>query len=130
MKPAGWVGLAIIIAAMVFSARTFVTNLTPYVSFKQARQASGQVQIMGALDKASIHSSVRDLTFTIISPEGDRMPVHFVRAVPATFSMAAQVTAIGKFDGHDFQADNLLTKCPSKYQGKGGQERSYSKDGA
>ncbi len=57
MKPAVWVGLAIIIAALLFGARAFITNLTPYVTFDQARTARGNVQVMGKLDKKSIDGS-------------------------------------------------------------------------
>lgn len=124
MKPAAWLGLAIILAAVGFGAKSFVTNLTPYVSFKQARESKQNVQVMGALDKTSIGSDATQLAFTIVSTDGDRMPVRFTAARPANFNEAVQVTAIGKFDGQVFQADNLLVKCPTKYQGSE-QERSY-----
>jgi cytochrome c-type biogenesis protein CcmE len=124
MKPAAWVGLLIIAAAVAFGARSFVTNLTPYVTFSQAREAKGQVQVMGALEKGSVASDSSQLSFTIVSPEGDKMPVRFTAAAPANFNMAVQVTAIGKYDGQVFQANNLLVKCPTKYQGT--ETKSYS----
>lgn len=119
MKPAAWVGLAIIFGALAFGAKAFVTNLTPYVPFADARKASGQVQVMGALDKTSIKNTAAALEFSLVSKDGsgERMPVRFTAARPANFEEAIEVTAIGKFDGRVFQADNLLVKCPSKYQG-------------
>ena len=119
MKPAAWVGLVIILGALVFGARAFVTNLTPYVPFAEARKAPGQVQVMGALDKTSIKNRADELEFTLVSKDGsgERMPVRFTAARPANFEEAIEVTAIGRFDGQVFQADNLLVKCPSKYQG-------------
>ena len=126
MKPAAWLGLAIIVAAIAFGAKSFVSNLTPYVTFGQARAAKGVVQVMGALDKSSIQSGNRELAFTLVSPDGDRLPVRFVAARPANFAMATQITAIGKFDGQTFEANNLLVKCPTKYQGKDGEKpREY-----
>jgi cytochrome c-type biogenesis protein CcmE len=125
MKPAAWVGFLIIFAALAFGAKAFVTNLTPYVTFEQARADKGTVQVMGALDKSSIHYDRQQLAFTIVSDQGDRMPVRFTAARPANFAMAIQVTAIGRYDGRELDASNLLVKCPSKYQGTD-TEKSYN----
>lgn len=124
MKPAGWVALAIIVAALTFGARAFVTNLTPYLSFTEARKANGTVQVMGKLDKASVRSGAKELVFEIVDDKGDRMPVSFTAARPANFEMAVEVTPIGHFDGQVFRADNLLVKCPTKYQGT--ETKSYA----
>ena len=118
MKPAGWIGLVINHGAMAFSAKAFVSNLTPYVTFDQARSAkTASVQVMGSLDKASIKNQMGGLKFDLISKEGDRMSVAFEQAKPANFEQAIEVTAIGRYDGATFRADRLLVKCPSKYQG-------------
>jgi cytochrome c-type biogenesis protein CcmE len=117
MKPAAWFGLVIIVAALAFGAKAFVTNLTPYVSFSEARKAQASVQVMGKLDKTSISTDAGQLLFTIVSPDGDRLPVSFTAARPSNFQMATEVTAIGTYDGQLFRANNLLVKCPSKYQG-------------
>ena len=118
MKPASLVGLVVILGALVYGAQAFVSNLTPYVPFAEARKATGQVQVMGKLDKKSVHNDVRELYFEIVTPDGsDRMPVSFTAARPPNFEMAIEVTAIGKWDGQIFRAKNLLVKCPSKYQG-------------
>ncbi|GAB4455233.1 MAG: cytochrome c maturation protein CcmE [Armatimonadaceae bacterium] len=119
MKPASWVGLIIILSALGYGMKAFVSNLTPYVPFAQARESKNQVQIMGKLDKSSVQSSVQELAFTLISPEDDRMPVSFTAARPPNFEQAIEVTAIGKYDASTgvFRAKNLLVKCPTKYQG-------------
>lgn len=127
MKPAAWLGLAIILAALAFGANAFVKTLTPYVTFAQARQAQGSVQVMGQLDKTSIqYGNSGTLDFVLLDGHGDRLPVAFVASRPANFDQAIQVTAIGHYDGSVFQADNLLLKCPSKYQGKEA-DRSYGR---
>lgn len=130
MKPAAWVGLAIIIAAIAFGANAFVKTLTPYVTFDQARTASGKVQVMGKLDKTSIHYTAdKSLDFDLVDNKGSHLPVTFVASRPSNFEEAVQVTAIGHYDGGAFQADNLLVKCPSKYQGTE-TEHSYKRPGA
>lgn len=117
MKPGAWVGLIIILSAMAFGAKSFVTNLIPYVSFAAAKAAPGSVQVMGKLDKTSVKDDLGQLTFTIVDKDGNRLPVAFTSARPPNFQMALEVTAQGKFDGQTFRATNLLVKCPTKYQG-------------
>ena len=127
MKAAPFVGIAIIVAALVFGACSFVKTLTPYVTFDQARQATRTVQVMGKLDKTSIkYIDNKSLNFNLVDDHGDRLPVAFTASRPANFDDAIQVTAIGTYDGQTFNADNLLVKCPSKYQDSG-KERSYSR---
>lgn len=118
MKPGAWVGIIIIIAALAYGARAFVSGVTPYVTFDQARRADSTVQVMGALDKSSIQFGSGTLDFRLVEKTGDKLPVVFAGSQPADFRMATQVTAIGRYDGHVFQADNILVKCPSKYQGQ------------
>lgn len=126
-KPAPLIGLVIILAALAFGARAFVANLTPYVAFREARERSGQVQVMGALDKASVVYRDGVLSFTLVAKtDGDRLPVQFKKTKPGNFEQAVEVTAIGRWDGAVFQADNLLVKCPSKYQGT--ETKSYGAD--
>ncbi len=126
MKPAFWVGIAIIVAALAFGSRAFVTNLTPYVPFAQARQAKGSVQTIGKLDKQSIRYDRGTLEFTLLDDRGDRMPVVFRGPRAANFEQAVQITAIGQYDGTTFQAKNLLVKCPTKYQGT--ETKQYGQD--
>lgn len=117
MKPAFWIGMAIIVAALAFGSRAFVTSLTPYVPFSQAREAKANVQTMGNLDKKSIRYERNILQFTLVDDRGDQLPVEFQGPRAANFEQAVQITAIGRYDGAVFQAKNLLVKCPTKYQG-------------
>ncbi|MGO8674081.1 MAG: cytochrome c maturation protein CcmE [Capsulimonadaceae bacterium] len=127
MKSATWIGLAIIVGALAFGGRVFVKGLTPYVTFDEARRANATVQVMGKLDKGSIHySASKSLDFVLVSDHGDRLPVTFVASRPANFEEAVQVIAIGTYDGKVFEADNLLVKCPSKYQGAA-PDRNYAR---
>lgn len=111
-------GFLVIAAALVLGGMSFVKNLTPYLAFSAARQSTGVVQVMGKLDKTSIQMEGPDLHFTLIEPKtGERMPVVFGHTRPANFELAIEITAIGRYENGAFHADNLLVKCPSKYQG-------------
>lgn len=124
MKPGPLVALAVIFGALAFGARAFVTNLTPYLPFAEARQRDGNVQVMGKLDKGSVVYADGVLRFTLLDGKGDKMPVRFPRAKPSNFDQAIEVTAIGRWNGTAFEANNLLVKCPSKYQGA--ETKSYT----
>jgi cytochrome c-type biogenesis protein CcmE len=129
VKPAAWFGLIIILGALAFGAKAFVTNLAPYLTFEQARKSPGSVQVMGTLDKTSITQDAKALNFTIIAKDnsGERMNVIFTAAKPANFQEAIEVTAIGKWDGTEqvFRAQKLLVKCPTKYQGTETETKEY-----
>ena len=127
MKPAAWFGLLVIMGGMAFGAKAFVSNLTPYVSVSEAKKSQASVQVMGKLDKASVKNDASGLEFAVVDKAGDKMPVVFKSARPANFEMAIEVTAIGHYDGQIFRADNLLVKCPTKYQGT--ETKSYSSGG-
>ncbi len=125
MKPAAWVGLAVIVAALWFGSSAFVANLTPLFTFEQARAAKRQVQIVGKLVKGSTAYKNKTLLFQIVDDKNDKMPVAYDDVRPPNFEMATQITATGAFDGETFRAEKLLVKCPSKYQGEDGKARKY-----
>lgn len=57
-------------------------------------------------------------SFTI-SEKGRKLRVDYDRAVPDTFKEGAEVVATGTFTSEGkLQADEVLVKCPSRYEGK------------
>jgi cytochrome c-type biogenesis protein CcmE len=129
MKPGPIVAFLVIIGAFGFGARAFVANLTPYLSFIEAKKANRVVQVMGKLDKSG-GGAVQEggmLRFTLIEEKtGEKLTVRFKQAKPGAFDQAIQITAIGEYKDNIFEAEKLLVKCPSKYQGKDAEEKSYS----
>ena len=128
MKPGPMVAFAVILGSLGLGARALVANLTPYLPFAEAKTAGRTVQVMGKLDKAAgVHQDGGLLRFTLIEEStGMKLPVAFKMAKPQSFDQAIQITAIGEYKNDVFAADNLLVKCPSKYQGKEAEEKSYS----
>ncbi len=106
-----------------FSMASFRSALTPYVSYADARQATGRtVQVAGGLVHGSSSYDDRNgaLSFTLTDPETkSQMTVRYHGVKPANFEDAISIVAIGRYDapGGVFQAEKLLVKCPSKYQG-------------
>jgi cytochrome c-type biogenesis protein CcmE len=115
-------GAVLLLAFAGFSLSAFKETMTPYVSYQEARAADRVVQVMGALEKGSSkYVDTEDfLYFTIKEPEGkDTIRVRYKGLKPANFEDAISIVAIGHFDEGDkeFEANKLLVKCPSKYQG-------------
>jgi cytochrome c-type biogenesis protein CcmE len=129
------IGIILIVACLAFSAVMFKKSLVNYVSFSEATKATDtSVQIMGApvAGTMAYDSMAHALHFEMTDGHGAIMPVVFKGPKPedldTAMTKATKITAQGSYDtGRSaFVADNLLVKCPSKYQGtKGGADRSY-----
>jgi cytochrome c-type biogenesis protein CcmE len=128
------IGLVIIVAALAFSAVAFKNNLVSAVPFAEAIKATdSDVQVMGAPVPGTMNydSSLHALRFTMRDASGQTLPVLYKGPKPddldTAMSKAVAINAQGTYDPtqHVFVADNLLVKCPSKYQGQGTTERRY-----
>ena len=119
MKRAYWVAAGFAAAFVLLGVTAFQKTLTPYVSFEEARKSHGVVQVMGSLDKQSDRYDTKkdELSFEIVEPSGAKMPVVYRGIKPANFKDAISIVAIGRYKEGHIDAEKLLVKCPSKYQG-------------
>jgi len=124
MKSKGFyvIGGALLLGFIGFSLLSFKQTLTPYVSYEQARSANRMVQVAGALEKGSSNYQEQNqsLYFTLKDPKThENLRVRYKGVKPGNFEDAISVVAIGRFDtaAQEFEANKLLVKCPSKYQG-------------
>ncbi len=113
------IGAVAIAGFVVFGATSFKKNITPYVGFEEAHHASGRVQVAGELVQGSSRylEASQELEFTMRDPEGRTMLVRYHGTKPGNFEEAKQVVAVGSWHDGAFVAEQLLVKCPSKYQG-------------
>ena len=111
-------GAALLVAFGAFAFTSFQQQMTPYVSFQQARSMDRTLQVAGELVKGSSSYGDGALQFTIQEPSTrQRMTVTYRGLKPANFEDAISVVAIGRYRDERLEADKLLVKCPSKYQG-------------
>lgn len=115
-------GGVLLLGFAAFSLASFKQNLTPYVSYGDARGMRRTVQVAGGLEKgsSSYEEASSSLLFTLRDPKsGETMRVRYKGLKPANFEEAISIVAIGRYDAgaSELQADKLLVKCPSKYQG-------------
>jgi len=119
MKKGYVVSAALAVAFVLLGVTSFTKTLTPYLSFDEARKARGVVQVMGGLDKSSdrYDTTTQQLSFDLLDEHGGRMPVSYGGLRPANFKDAISIVAIGRYRDGRIEAEKLLVKCPSKYQG-------------
>lgn len=71
-------------------------------------------------DNKSTYDDKGNFTFTLTDDQGNMLPVVYHRVKPANFDQAVGVVAIGHYKDGYLQADQLLVKCPSKYESQYG----------
>jgi cytochrome c-type biogenesis protein CcmE len=122
-------GTALLLAFAGYAFTSMRDTLTPYVSFAEAqRGASRTLQVAGGLVKGSSDYADGALSFTIQEPKTSHtMRVRYRGVKPANFEEAISVVAIGRYSPATatLEADKLLVKCPSKYQGVAPEEKTY-----
>lgn len=109
------------IVAIIGLMTVFVTSASPYVTVAQARQAEGDnLHLAGDLVKGSIVNDLRtrQLRFELKDEKGDVMPVVYTGPPPSNMGEATKVVAIGGYKEGALHSDQLLIKCPSKYEGE------------
>jgi len=114
-------GSGIILIFVIFAGISLKNSMTPYVPLEKARQVKTTVQIKGeripGTEEFDIEAKV--LRFQMKDPKGEVFDVEFNGVKPANFEQAREIVAIGKFRDGKFEAEQLLVKCPSKYQAEG-----------
>jgi len=125
MKAKFIIGTIVILAFAVWGVSAFFKTTVRYVSFDEARQAKKTVRVVGGIDFDSVRFSDNNthLVFSIYDLEAsdpmvaDRMTIIYDGVIPGNFDQATSVLVRGKPGPDGFIAEQLLVKCPSKYQG-------------
>jgi cytochrome c-type biogenesis protein CcmE len=119
--------IGLVIGALVIVLCTAVAGVAlsgssrKAIGFAEARTLGEACEVYGEVVKSETRYDLRNSRLTFVLKEaktGELMPVAYTRVKPASFDDASHVKAIGVYDGNQFQAESLLVKCPSKYQGK------------
>jgi len=124
------VGGVLVVAFLAYGTTSFKSNLTPYVSFEEASNSARKVQVAGGLVENSTKyiDESEELRFTMVEENGDTMTVLYKGIKPGNFEEAVQIVAVGSYGDGVFHAEQLLVKCPSKYQGLEDDVREYGSE--
>jgi cytochrome c-type biogenesis protein CcmE len=126
MKAPHIIALAVIVASMVVMLFSFSGAVAQHVNIDQAKSRLGEtVQVPGNIDKSTVkYDTVKgELRFDIIGVDpktreeipSQRLTVVYAQPKPENFDTAKGVEAVGTYKDGLFVAQNLLVKCPSKY---------------
>ena len=120
--------VVLLVVATAIGITSFKKSVTPYISFAEARQASGLVQVNGILaDKQYVLKPTEQfLSFRLKDSKGEILPVEFHGVIPGNFDQATSIVAIGHYRDGTFTAEQLLVKCPSKYQAEAEKQKQTS----
>jgi len=116
------IGLVIIAIFFAVGFFAFLDSKVEYANFQKASETHKTCQVKGSWIKekeSKFDAKTNQFTFYMKDENGQEMKVVLDGAKPNNFEMAENVVAKGKIkDGH-FHAKEVLTKCPSKYEGTG-----------
>lgn len=121
-KPFHIAGIGIILIAIISGVVGFKDAFRSYTTSVSEAKASGRsVQLAGFLGSMGEYDDQGRWTFMLEDENSEQVKVVYDQVKPSNFEQAVSVVAIGHYDvaGGVFLAENLLVKCPSKYQEEG-----------
>lgn len=119
IRPLHIAGIGIIVIAIVYAAFGFQSGFRSYTTkVDEAVASSRSVQLAGFLGSTGEYDAAGRFTFMLQDEDGKLVKVISDDPRPANFEHAISIVAIGRYDRGEqaFVADDLLVKCPSKYQ--------------
>jgi len=120
MKPKIIIGGIVVIVGIVLGAVNFLQSNVEYMDFSGAERVHKKVQVKGEWVKeqgTSFDSEKVTFTFYMKDDANRIVKVVLDGAKPNNFELATSIVAKGKFETGEFHASEVLTKCPSKYEG-------------
>jgi cytochrome c-type biogenesis protein CcmE len=120
MKKLHIIGI-IVIAVAIGVIFVSLKNTSTYADFTEAISNPGkEYHVVGKLDKTQPQVyeprvNPDEFLFSMVDNKGVVKPVVLHKSKPQDFEKSEQIVLIGKMDGDHFHANDILMKCPSKY---------------
>lgn len=121
MKPKLIVGIIAIIGFTSLLMYNFGNSISTYVDFEQAANMNN-AHVVGSWDDSKAYGfsmESKQFTFHMKDEAGNVRRVVYPKSKPNNFEQADRLVVIGKIEGDVFYADEMLMKCPSKYNDAG-----------
>lgn len=121
MKKRYLAGGAIVFVFLIIGGMSFLNSSVEYATLSKAEQSGKKVQVTGKwVKEMDTRFDTERNTFTFYMRDEDNKvaKVVFAGAKPNNFDIATSVVAKGRYEDGVFNASEVLTKCPSKYEGK------------
>lgn len=120
MKPRYIIGAVVILSAAVTSIYLLSQSQIQYTTINDARTTGKKVQIKGRWieqESASYDPVNNTFRFILEDENGSRIAVVYSGSKPNNMEMAESIVVRGRVEDNTFYAIDILTKCPSKYEG-------------
>jgi cytochrome c-type biogenesis protein CcmE len=87
----------------------------------EAKKSNKVVQVKGQRVPGSENFDIQNkiFKFKMVDDKGEKFEVIYHGVKPANLEQAEGIVVIGRYVQGKFEADQLLVKCPSKYQAEG-----------
>ena len=119
LRPVHWMMLGIIALALGAGGYSLRGGaMVSYATVAEAKATARNVQVFGYLYSKGSYDDQGRWTFDIQGENGEVLTIVYPHIKPGNFEQAISVVAVGRYDrqAQHFLADQLLVKCPSKYQ--------------
>lgn len=120
MKAKIIIGGVVVVVGIVLGALNFLESNVEYADFASAERSQKKVQVKGEWIKeqpSGFDAEKVKFTFYMKDDANRVAKVVVDGAKPNNFELATSIVAKGKFVNGEFHATEVLTKCPSKYEG-------------
>ncbi|HTD39851.1 MAG TPA: cytochrome c maturation protein CcmE [Mucilaginibacter sp.] len=119
MKKSSIISLLVIAIAIAIIIG-FYGSASTYGSFNDAKNTSGELHVIGYLDKQKelYYDAAKDanyFSFYMKDKKGGECKVVFPGTKPQDFERSEQIVLVGEMRGNEFHASHIQMKCPSKY---------------
>ena len=113
------IAIIIIIALAIGAIMVTINDASTYVGFATAEATPGtRYTVIGYLDKEApmdFNAQNQRFAFTAIDKEGNKKKVLYSQPKPQDFERSEEITMKGFSTDSAFIAEEILMKCPSKY---------------
>lgn len=95
------------------------TNVSYEENFSRIKQSEKTMKATGQWVKAKSYQIDREnnlFRFVMKDADGTELKVVYKGTIPNNFESSRSVVVTGKYRDNQFEATEILTKCPSKYE--------------
>ncbi len=121
------IGLVLLVGFSSVLFMNFGQQVGGYMNFEQAAETGSKAHVVGmwVADAPFQYDAQRNVfSFTMKDDAGNVRRVRYANPKPANFEDAEKLVIEGYADGNEFVAENILVKCPSKYNDERGLQQT------
>jgi cytochrome c-type biogenesis protein CcmE len=119
MKKKYIIGAVIALLFVVVAIFSFDSSKVEYADFAKARTTGKTFQVIGEWQKekpCSYNNQNNTFSFFMKDDKNNEVHVIYSGSKPNNFDIANHIVVKGSYNGNYFDASDILTKCPSKYE--------------